>query len=130
MIDQKNKITKSSTIGVISPFKLQCNNIIKEISPNYNELITVDTVERYQGSQREIIIISMAVNSESLLERATSSNALMDIDRKLNVAITRAKEHLIMLGNSDILSKSKDYKKFIEYCKIKNSYIKFEEFII
>ena len=130
LIDQKNKITKSSTIGVISPFKLQCNNIIKEISPSFNELITVDTVERYQGSQREIIIISMAVNSESLLERATSSNALMDIDRKLNVAITRAKEHLIMLGNSDILSKSKDYKKFIEYCKIKNSYIKFEEFII
>jgi len=129
LIDKKSKITKSSIIGVISPFKLQCNNIIKEISPNFNEFITVDTVERYQGSQREIIIISMAVNSENLLDRATSSNELLGIDRKLNVAITRAKEHLIMLGNSEILSKSSNYKRFIEYCKSKNSYIKFEEFI-
>lgn len=129
LVDKKSKISKSSTIGVISPFKLQCNNIIKEISPNFNEFITVDTVERYQGSQREIIIISMAVNSENLLDRATSSNELLGIDRKLNVAITRAKEHLIMLGNSEILSKSSNYKRFIEYCKSKNSYIKFENFI-
>ncbi len=130
LIDNKIGIVNSSQIGVISPFKLQCNNILSELDPKYNGLITVDTVERYQGSQREIIIVSMAVNTESLLSRAISFSSLLQMDRKLNVALTRAKDHLIMLGNSEILSKSNDYRKFIDYCKSKNSYKRFEDFII
>ncbi|HRP02899.1 MAG TPA: AAA domain-containing protein [Candidatus Kapabacteria bacterium] len=123
IVHQKVEINNTTTLGVISPFKLQCNNIYNNLEVNLRKYITVDTVECYQGSQRDIIIISMAVNSTVLLERATSYSERMDIDRKLNVALTRAKEHIVMLGNANILSSNSDYNKFIDYCKLKGSYI-------
>jgi DNA replication ATP-dependent helicase Dna2 len=77
------------------------------------EEITVDTVERYQGGARDVIIISTCVHSEWQL------NALLNIssegvDRKLNVALTRAREHLIMIGNAEVLGKDERYRAFIE----------------
>jgi len=129
IINHNKPIIHKYNVGVISPFKLQCNNISMELSEELRELVTVDTVERYQGSQRDIIIISMAVNSKSLLDRTISESNNSNIDRKLNVAITRAKEHLIMVGNSEILVLSENYKNFINYCKSKNSYSKLDQFI-
>jgi DNA replication ATP-dependent helicase Dna2 len=119
----------NESVGVISPFRLQCNSILKELKPDYADMITVDTVERFQGSQRNIIIISMAVNSSSLLDRAISVIDGTDIDRKLNVALTRAKEHVIMLGSSEILNENPVYSKFIDYCKSKNAFKELIEFI-
>ena len=119
----------NETVGVISPFRLQCNSILKELKSDYTDLITVDTVERFQGSQRNIIIISMAVNSSSLLDRAISIIDGTDIDRKLNVALTRAREHVIMLGSAEILNENSVYAKFIDYCKSKNGFADLIEFI-
>jgi len=129
LINEKYKIKSNKNLGVISPFKLQCNKIRQYLPHNLLELITIDTVERYQGSQRDFIIISMAVNSFILLEKAISMNIDNTVDRKLNVALTRAKEYLIMLGNREILTKNLIYEKFINYCISKNSYEEYQNLI-
>ncbi|MFN3196320.1 MAG: AAA domain-containing protein [Chlorobiota bacterium] len=106
--------TKDLSIGVISPFRSQCA-LIKNLLVEYSNSIDVDTVERYQGSERDIIIISFAVNSEEHLQNM-QSNVIIDekeIDRKLNVAITRAKYGLFVTGCKNILCKSSVYSNFI-----------------
>jgi DNA replication ATP-dependent helicase Dna2 len=114
-----------SIVGVISPFRLQCSLIQKKLPDNLNAIVTVDTVEKFQGSQREFIVISMALNNIYLLDKTQSSTIIdgQEIDRKLNVAITRAKSHVVILGNSQILSHSPVYSRLIEHCKSKNAFL-------
>ena len=119
----------NSTIGVISPFRMQCFEIVKRLDEKHKEQISVDTVERFQGSQRDYIIISMATGSLSLLERAVSNDSFGKVDRKLNVAITRAKSHFILLGNSEILYKSFHYSQLLSFIKEKGLYFKYSEII-
>ena len=87
---------------------------------NIKELkqITIDTVERYQGSQRDVIIFSTTIKNISQLDFLTANTFTEDgikIDRKLNVAITRAKQQLIITGNENILKVNDIYKKLIEF---------------
>lgn len=109
----------NQTIGIISPFRLQCREIIKRIPENYQNSILVDTVERYQGSERDVIILSMGTNYGTLLKMVSNEIEIDNkiIDRKLNVAITRAKEHLIILGNEQLLSNSTVYSNLIKWIK-------------
>ncbi len=103
----------NKSIGIISPYKNQCSLISNIIN---DESITVDTIERYQGSERDIIILSLTIANIEMLELSTSITKIddLEIDRKLNVAITRAKEQLIILGNSEIMNKSKLYSKMLD----------------
>jgi superfamily I DNA and/or RNA helicase len=116
----------SKTIGVIAPFRNQIALIKQKLEeaqiPNY-ENITVDTVERYQGSQRDIIILSFAINNPYQLNGVINTNDDGTVDRKLNVALTRAKEQLILIGNDSILSNNLIYYKLIEFVKSKGGYI-------
>jgi len=74
--------------------------------------VTVDTVERYQGGARDIIIMSCAVNNPQNLSRIMSLNA-EGVDRKLNVAITRAKQQFILIGNESLLITEHAYSALI-----------------
>jgi DNA replication ATP-dependent helicase Dna2 len=127
-IEQKYELN-FELLGIISPFRMQCFELLKNLNEKQKEYINIDTVERYQGSQREFIIMSCSANSEFLLERIKSEDLLGKVDRKLNVAITRAKSHFIMLGNSYYLSKSTHYNNFINYVKSKNSFYYYREII-
>ena len=97
------------SIGIIVTYRHQIAQIRREIAKlglSQLEDITIDTVERYQGSQRDIIIYSTGVQNEEDLAFLTSNSFVEDgatIDRKLNVAMTRARKQLIMTGRSDIL---------------------------
>jgi DNA replication ATP-dependent helicase Dna2 len=91
-------------VGVITPFRAQIACIknsltAKGLDPN---MISVDTVERYQGGARRIIIYSLCSNSSQHLD-ASISLSDEGIDRKLNVAITRAREQIILVGNKELL---------------------------
>ncbi len=111
-------------IGIISPFRAQCAEIYSRIKPSYRDKIIIDTIERFQGSEKDIIILSLAINSHRLIN-TIQSIAEMDgslIDRKLNVAITRAKKCLIILGNSQVLSYSPIYFNLINHIKEKGNY--------
>ena len=75
----------------------------------------IDTVERYQGSQREIIILSFCMNKPYQLGFFCNLNSDKTVDRKLNVAITRARQQLFLLGNEYILAQNPIYKNLLEY---------------
>lgn len=109
------------TVGVITPFRAQIANIRNHLDSKLQD-ITIDTVERFQGSERKIIIVSFAVKSTAQLVAIQSLND-EGVDRKLNVAITRAKDHLILIGSEDVLIKDKTFKKLIEFIKEKNGYL-------
>jgi len=103
-------------IGIITPFRKQVRAIAEQLGEAAYE-ITIDTVERFQGSERDHIIISCAVNSKRqvrLIESLAEIGGRM-IDRKLNVALTRARQQVIILGNRAILEQSPQYAALIAF---------------
>ena len=111
-----NEVLEKKTIGVISPWRLQCNEIYKRLTAEQKNKITVDTVERFQGSERDIIIYSTTTNNSFLLDLLSVTKIIdgIEVDRKLNVVISRAREQFILLGNRELLSKKQVYRKLIE----------------
>lgn len=117
------------TVGVIVPYRNQIAMIRKEIArlqlPALQD-ISIDTVERYQGSQRDIIIYSFTIQNFSQLNFLTA-NTFQEgnflIDRKLNVALTRARKQLLLTGNPHILGANITFYKLIEYIRLHNGYL-------
>ena len=107
------------SIGVIVTYRHQIALIRREIARlglSQLEDISIDTVERYQGSQRDVIIYSTGVQDLDGLEFLTSNCFEEDghmIDRKLNVAMTRARKQLIMTGNAGLLRKNEIFSELI-----------------
>lgn len=103
-------------IGVIVPFRNQVAGVVhafRELNISYANHITVDTVECYQGSQRDIIIFGTTIHNQhavALLSQPTCVDGIL-VDRKLNVAITRARTQFVLVGNKEILSHSPIYDK-------------------
>lgn len=109
----------NESIGVITPYRSQISAIKKELkATGIIELqsIVVDTVERFQGGQRDVIVFSFCVNKLHQLDFLPniSMEDGVKIDRKLNVALTRAKKQLFLLGNPEILDKNPIYKSLID----------------
>ena len=117
---QENGLSiQQDTFGVITPYRAQIaciKNTFDELGIKHDR-ISVDTVERYQGGARDVIIISLCTNDAFQLDSIISLNE-EGIDRKLNVALTRARKQLIILGNQDILSKNELYNSLIEQAHI------------
>ncbi len=104
------------TVGVITPFRAQISEIRKRLpSALQGKNMTIDTVERFQGSQRDIILMSMAVNHVSQMDTIQSLNPAANVDRKLNVAITRARKHLIILGVAEVLQSQPIYADLLQF---------------
>jgi hypothetical protein len=104
-----------NTLGIICTWRLQINLITSLLSHlPYFDKITIDTVERYQGTERDVVIYSTAISNENDLARICSSTWDGQVDRKLNVAISRAREQFILLGHSELLSLSPHYRRVIE----------------
>lgn len=101
---QRNGVPFDSerTLGVITPFRAQAAQIYEYLPPHLQN-ITVDTVERYQGSQREVILLSLAVSQSRQMEFLQALNEDESVDRKLNVALTRARQLLVVLGDESVL---------------------------
>lgn len=106
---------RSFSLGVITPYRAQIARIYQELETRGMdaEAITIDTVERYQGGARDVIVISLCTNSLNTLASIVS---LSDegVDRKLNVALTRAREHVVVIGNAELLQGNALYKALVE----------------
>jgi hypothetical protein len=137
-IEMHNGFDVSTTVGVIVPYRNQIAAVRKTIDKYGIRVlhdITIDTVERYQGSQRKYIIYGFTIQKYYQLNFLTN-NVFEDIDgsivdRKLNVAMTRAEEHLIMVGNPELLSNNFTFFKLIEFVRSKHGFFRIgkEDFV-
>lgn len=118
--ERRGEFSAQHTVGVIVPYRNQIAVIRREteklgIAPLRD--ISIDTVERYQGSQRDIIIFSFTVQNPYQLDFLTANCFDEDgatIDRKLNVVLTRAREQLIITGNRSTICRNNIFRQLVE----------------
>ena len=110
--DYLNDGIEVDDIGIISPYADQVK-IIQEMTP-----VEVKTVDGFQGREKEIIIISTVRSNEN-----ENIGFLRDL-RRLNVAITRAKRKLIIVGNINTLKTNPTYARLIKFCEDENLLVK------
>ena len=110
----------TKTVGVIVPYRNQIAMIRREIAqlgiPQLLD-ISIDTVERYQGSQRDVIIYSFTIRHPYQLDFLCANSFDEDgktIDRKLNVAMTRARKQLLMTGCTSVLNQNPIFAQLIQ----------------
>ena len=114
-----SRFDAQKTVGVIVPYRNQIAMIRRELAqlhlPQLNA-ISIDTVERYQGSQRDVIIYSFTVRHPYQLDFLTANyfeEGGSIIDRKLNVAMTRARKQLLMTGDARVLRQNPLFAELI-----------------
>ncbi len=103
-------------IGIITPYRAQIAYIRRALAAAglRADDYLVDTVERYQGSAKRIILMSLCANEPEQVDRMSQLSS-EGVDRKLNVAMTRAQEHLVLVGCPEILRHGKVYAKLLDY---------------
>lgn len=123
----------AATVGVIVPYRNQIaavRDALERAGVAEAHRIGIDTVERYQGSQRDVIVYGFTVSRPYQLNFLTSNVFFEDgmpIDRKLNVAMTRAREHLVMVGNAPLLRRNAVFARLIDYVKEHGGYFDMTE---
>ena len=117
------------SVGVIVPYRNQIALIrseIEKLGVDGLDMVSIDTVERYQGSQRDVIIYSFTVQNFYQIG-FLAANCFMEngrvIDRKLNVAMTRARRQMIVTGNERIMESNPVFAHLIEYIREKGGVV-------
>lgn len=117
--------SETETVGIIVPYRNQIatiRNTIDRLGIPALHGITIDTVERYQGSQRHYIIYGFTVKyfyQLRFLTDATFVEGETVIDRKLNVAMTRAQEYLMLVGNARLLKTNDVFARLIDFAYLR-----------
>ena len=111
-------------MGIITPYRSQIALIKREIEtlgiPALSRIL-VDTVERFQGSERDVIIYSCCINSYYQLKfvsNLTEEDGVL-IDRKLNVALTRARKQMFVTGVPEFLNVDPLYRSLLKLIESK-----------
>lgn len=103
--------------GVIAPYNIQVNAIQKKFSTKkFYQDIEVSTVDQYQGRDKRIIIMSF---TNTQINKETKEFEILNDKRRLTVAITRAKEKLILIGSTRSLNRYKELSTMIASLKVK-----------
>ena len=119
-IGKRRVLEESIDVGIISPYRAQVQYLKKlikkyEFFKPYRRLISVNTVDGFQGQERDVILISLVRSNDE-----GQIGFLKDL-RRMNVAMTRARMKLIILGNKDTMTKHPFYKKLWEYVEAINN---------
>ena len=113
-------------LGIITPYRAQIAEIHAQLNRDLKALVSIDTVERYQGSERDVILVSLTVNNAYQLWNLRSLTPDGKVDRKLNVALTRAREQVVIVGNRELLELHYHYRLLIEWCKNRGACVELE----
>lgn len=109
------------SLGIITPYRAQVNFLREELKqyPNLSQIadrIDIHTVDSFQGQERDVIAISMVRSNDS------GAIGFLADTRRMNVAMTRARQKLIMIGDSATLGGNAFYEALLEYCEQQESY--------
>lgn len=117
------------SVGVVTPYRSQIATIKRSgsVEEAVMQQVDVDTVERFQGSERDVIIISLAVNHSKQMQFLESLTDDGKVDRKLNVALTRAKKQVVVVGCESVLRASSSYRNLLEYITETGGYVNLEQ---
>jgi len=118
-ISKERILDKRIDIGIISPYRAQVQYLRKlirkqEFFKPFRHLISINTVDGFQGQERDVIIISLVRSNEK-----GEIGFLGDL-RRMNVAITRARMKLIIIGDGNTMAKHPFYKRLYDYCQSVN----------
>lgn len=121
---------KEWNIGLISPYRAQVRKFQELIFesfefPNlrsFSELLTINSIDGFQGQERDIIVISLVRSNEA------GEIGFLSDTRRMNVALTRAKRKLVVIGDSATLSSNPFYESFLDYVDKNGSYHSVYEF--
>ncbi|MEM6726654.1 MAG: AAA domain-containing protein, partial [Bacteroidota bacterium] len=108
------------TIGIISPYKEQVRYMRAQFEQDqdfqYHYAVTINTIDSFQGQERDVIYISLV--------RSNSNNVIgfLADTRRMNVAMTRAKKKLIIIGDSGTIGTHAFYAQFLDYCEQQDAY--------
>ena len=120
-LSKRRVLEERIDVGIISPYRAQVQYLKKlikkyEFFKPYRRLISINTVDGFQGQERDVILISLVRSNDE-----GQIGFLKDL-RRMNVAMTRARMKLIILGNKDTMTKHPFYKKLWEYVEAINNY--------
>lgn len=110
------KAAESLSLGIISPYKEQVewmreNELSYGLKKEKSSSLTIKTIDGFQGEERDVIYISLVRSNDN-----QEIGFLSDL-RRMNVALTRAKRKLVVLGDSATIGGNTFYRQFIEYCE-------------
>eukprot|EP01022_Parablepharisma_sp_SALTPOND_P019300 TRINITY_DN3272_c0_g1_i1.p1 TRINITY_DN3272_c0_g1~~TRINITY_DN3272_c0_g1_i1.p1 ORF type:complete len:704 (-),score=84.58 TRINITY_DN3272_c0_g1_i1:135-2246(-) len=105
------KVVPAESIGIISPYRSQVELLRRELIEKAKFRVKVSTIDGYQGREEDIIIISM-VRSNNLCEIG-----FLGDDRRINVAITRARMQVIVVGDGETICCRPFLRRLVEYIR-------------
>ncbi|MCX2574386.1 IGHMBP2 family helicase [Pedobacter sandarakinus] len=123
-----NSVENFPTIAVISPYKQQVVILKELLSANdllskLEHKIAINTIDSFQGQERDVVYISLTRSN------TTHTIGFLSDTRRMNVAMTRAKKKLVVIGDSATLAKHKFYSDFIDHAEKNNAYRSAWEFL-
>uniref|UniRef100_A0A673M8R7 RNA helicase n=1 Tax=Sinocyclocheilus rhinocerous TaxID=307959 RepID=A0A673M8R7_9TELE len=121
----------ANDIGIITPYRKQVEKIRKALNTvaelNKWKDIKVGSVEEFQGQERKVIVVSTVRSSVNYVKMDQDFNiGFLSNEKRFNVAMTRAKALLAVVGNPVILSKDPTWQRFIRYCELEQGYTGFD----
>ncbi|WP_422359829.1 AAA domain-containing protein [Reichenbachiella sp.] len=113
-LDAMEKLDELNSVGVISPYKAQVINMQEqlaamELEEGTRNKIAVNTIDSFQGQERDIIYISLVRSNEN------GEIGFLSDTRRMNVALTRARKKLVVIGDSATIGQHPFYEKFLDY---------------
>jgi len=119
-------------VGLIAPYGAQVRLLRKLIFETYDfpnlkafgDMITIDTVDGFQGQERDLMLISLVRSNEK------GEIGFLSDTRRMNVALTRAKRKLVIIGDSGTLAQNPFFDGLLKYFEEKNAYRSVWEFIV
>ncbi len=126
--EQTAHAEKKISIGIISPYKDQVHYLTENSSSfpileKYQKQIVIKTVDGFQGQEKDVIYISLVRSNDK------GEIGFLSDTRRMNVALTRARKKLVVIGDSATLSYHAFYKDFLDYVEKINAYKSAWEFI-
>ncbi|CAM8923535.1 unnamed protein product [Rhodiola kirilowii] len=114
---------RETDIGVITPYRQQATKINEVLEKHEVHDVKVGSVEQFQGQEREVIIVSSVRSTVKHNEfDQTFSLGFISNPKRFNVAMTRAKSLLVIVGNPHIICKDTNWNQLLWYCADNNSY--------